>query len=349
MTNMLSRCLDDLSARLDEQVERTNTDQWLAFLNDRFSGNIFTPSGRPPREPKVQWPKVSINQAIADPESMLLREFGNISAALARGAGFRLTVRCNYGTGILPTLFGCKLYMMEEALNTLPTALPMGRERMRALLDEGVPDVRAGLGEAAFDTAERFLEVFERYPNIGRHVALYHPDAQGPIDVLELVWGSDMFYAFYNDDTTLRDMLNLVTDTFIDFISKWHDMVGWPEGYASHWGLLHKGGVTIRNDSLMNLSPQMYVDFIRPMDQRILDKFGGGIIHFCGRGDHFIEEMSKMRGLTGIAMSQPHLNDMDSIYRNTVDKGIKLLMFKRSAAMEALAKGRHFGGQMHCE
>ncbi|MCF7838105.1 MAG: hypothetical protein K9N49_05700 [Candidatus Marinimicrobia bacterium] len=39
-------------------------------------------------------------------------------------------------------------------------------------------------------------------------------------------------------------------------------------------------------------------------------------------------------------MSQPHLNDMEIIYRHTVDRGIPLLGFSRAAALEALAAGR---------
>ena len=56
--------------------------------------------------------------------------------------------------------------------------------------------------------------------------------------------------------------------------------------------------------------------------------------------------MSEMTGLSAIAMSGPHLNGMDTIYENTVDKGIKLIGFDRSAAEAA---GRPLKGQVHCE
>ena len=38
----------------------------------------------------------------------------------------------------------------------------------------------------------------------------------------------------------------------------------------------------------MNLSPDMFMEFIFPYNQRLFDIFGGGGDHFCGRGDHFI-------------------------------------------------------------
>jgi hypothetical protein len=68
-------------------------------------------------------------------------------------------------------------------------------------------------------------------------------------------------------------------------------------------------------------------------------------MHFCGRGDHYIEAICEMKGITAVAMSQPHLNDMEVIYRNTVDKGIKLVGFDWGAAH---APGRDLRGQVQC-
>lgn len=83
-------------------------------------------------------------------------------------------------------------------------------------------------------------------------------------------------------------------------------------------------------------------------DQRLLDEFGGGAIHFCGRGSHYIAHMARLHGLHAIAMSQPEYNDMEAIYQHTVDRGIKLLGLKREAAEQALARGRDLYGQVHC-
>ena len=57
--------------------------------------------------------------------------------------------------------------------------------------------------------------------------------------------------------------------------------------------------------------------------------------------------MSAMRGLTGIAMSQPQLNDMEVIYRHTVDKGLTLLNFDSKVAAAAWAAGRNLHGRVH--
>ncbi len=345
----MKRCLDDLTARIDERQERQNLDAWMAFWQnggDRGNGS-FIPPERTKTPPKIAWPAMKVNDAIDDFDTMLLHQFKTgASDILAAGSSRRMNVRCNYGTGIFPTLFGCNLFMMDHEQDTLPTAISLGSaDKVRALLHAGVPDIYGALGGKVFQAAERFLEVFAQYPVLQRHVAFYHPDVQGPIDVAEVVWGSDIFYAFYDETQLLRDFLNLVTETYAVFMRAWYKLVPPSDDYSCHWGLLYKGRLMVRNDSLMNLSPEQYVEFIRPQDQKLFDEFGGGAIHFCGRADHYIEPMSQVRGLTAINLSQPHLNNMDVIYRNTVDKGIRVLDLTREAADSA---GRPLRGMVQC-
>ncbi|MCY3017627.1 MAG: hypothetical protein NTW87_01165 [Planctomycetota bacterium] len=346
---MMDRCLADLEARLDEAAEERNLDAWRQFLDNRCTDPIFFPPKRRPAPPKVKWPAIAINDALDNVDLMVLREFAGVSALLAGGGSLRLNVRCNYGTGILPTMFGCELFVMPRESETLPTARPLhAHAAVRRIVEAGMPEVRAGLGGKVFDCAARFLEVLRNHPLLARYVTLYHPDMQGPVDAAEVIWGSEMFLAFYDEAGLVREFLDVITQTYTAFMRQWYALVP-PRGDTSvHWGLLHKGRLMIRNDSLMNLSPKHYVDFVRPLDQKLFDEFGGGAIHFCGRGSHYIAAMSEVRGLTAINMSQPHLNDMDAIYEHTVRKRIKLLGFDPKTAQAALAAGRLPPGQVQC-
>jgi len=212
----LNACLKDLAERIDEDAEQANLAAWLAFLDDRCADDVFEPPPRVPAPPKVAWPAIAINTAYDDCDAMVLSQFATCSALLADGGSRRLCVRCNYGTGILPSLFGCEMFLMPPETNTLPTARPLGsKDKVAALLDAGVPDIRGGLGRKVFAAAERFGEVFCAYPKLARNIVLYHPDTQGPIDIAEVVWGSDIFYAFYEDAPLLRDLLDLHRFAFI--------------------------------------------------------------------------------------------------------------------------------------
>ena len=52
-------------------------------------------------------------------------------------------------------------------------------------------------------------------------------------------------------------------------------------------------------------------------------------------------------GVYGINMSQPECNDMETIYRATVDRGIPLLGFSRARAEQDKGRKGGFSGHMH--
>jgi len=332
---LLDDCLNDLEDRIDDDQERRSLENWLTFLAGRWPDEVFTPAPRRPAPPRVEWPDVHIHQAFADLDAMVLSQLAICSDMLAGrhdpsnmfyGSNRRLCVRCNYGTGILPTMLGCELFEMPAETNTLPACRPLGStDRLRALLDAGVPDLNSGLGGQVFRCAERFLELFEKRPRLREHVALYHPDTQGPAQILEVVWGSDFFYALYDEPQLVRDVLDLIARTIEAFLRKWYALTPQAQPYSVHWSLMHKGTIMLRNDSIMNLSPDQYAEFFRPLDQRLLNAFGGGAMHFCGRGDHYIHLLGELDGLTAVQISQPECNDMETIFQHTVDKGIPLI------------------------
>jgi uroporphyrinogen-III decarboxylase len=197
------------------------------------------------------------------------------------------------------------------------------------------------------EMAQRYVAIGQEYPKIGATIHIYHPDLQGPMDICEIIWGSSMFYSLYDQPDLVKALLEIVTETYIRFLRAWTEIVPFREGGNVHWGLFHGGNIMLRDDSAMNLSAAMFNEFIRPYDQRLLAEFGGGAIHFCGRGDHYIADMSEMDGLYTINMSQPDYNDMETIYANTVDKGINIVGLDRAVAEDAVARGRDFHGRVH--
>lgn len=341
--------LEDLENRINIGEEEQLQTQWESFTQGRFDGDIFAPKRNASVPPAIQWPEVSINRAQTDLDAMLLKQYGACSAQLAEGNGLLMAVRADYGTGILPSLFGAELFVMDEVSNTLQTSRPLGADAMSGMVDRGVPDLQTGLGEKVLAAGRRFKEIAEHYPKIGKYVHIYHPDLQGPMDACEMLWGSELFIDLYDRPELVHGVLKLLADTYLQFMTAWDAAVGTKNGdWSVHWNMMHGGRIFLRIDSGMNLSPDIYDEFIRPCDQRLLDELGGGGVHFCGRGSHYIESCCAMKGVYAIQMTQPHLNEMEVIYRNTVDKGIKLLGFSREYAERALASRRNLQGCVHC-
>ncbi len=346
----INKYLDDLSSRIEEETETKLLTEWKEFTSGSFSGEVFIPERNKKNPPGIEWLQIGVNEALADYQKMALQQFKSCSDILANGGGNILSVRCNYGTAILPSLFGVELFIMEEKLNTLPTNRPLvgGVEQIKEIIDTGTVDFEQGLGKKVLEMAHYYLELFSKYPEIEEHVYLYHPDLQGPMDVCELLWGSDLFLDIMDYPGLVHDFLQLITDTYIGFMDKWQKIVSPGDDYAVHWGLVHRGNIMLRNDSAMNFSPEMYDEFIKPYDQQLFDKFGGGAMHFCGRGDHYIKSLSEMEGIFAVNMSQPEYNDMDKIYENTIDKGIKLIGFSRDRALQEKKKNRKHLDNVQC-
>jgi hypothetical protein len=342
--------LEDLERRIDPAVEERLLGDWRRFTEEGVREPFFVPKRARPSAPGLAWPEVGVNEALDDYDRMALQQLRGCSAQLESGGGGLLAVRCNYGSSILPSLFGVRMFVMDPALNTLPTSepFPRGADDVRAWLDRGVPDLDAGYGRRTWEMGRRFVAMLRDYPKLRRWVFVYHPDLQGPVDVCEVLWGSAFFLELLDAPDLVKAFLALITDAYVRFMRRWETLVPPPDGWATHWSMLHKGRIMLRNDSATNLSPAMYEEFVRPFDQRLLSEFGGGAMHYCGRGHHVIGKMTEMAGLYAVNISQPHLNDMEALFRHTVDKGIPLIGLKREAAEQAVAAGRPLRGRVQC-
>ncbi|MCX6132164.1 MAG: hypothetical protein NTU47_00010 [Ignavibacteriales bacterium] len=347
---MIEEYLNDLESRIDSRSEDSLLSEWKAFCDGASDADIFIPQRDRKIPPTIDWPDISINAAFENYELMALHQLKLCSDAIANGTGQLLNVRCNYGTGILPSLFEAEMFMMDDALNTLPTTRPMrgGEADLRSLPDKGIPNLHNGLGARVFEMADWYHSWMNSYPKIRRYVSIYHPDLQGPMDVCELLYGSDLVTALIEQPVFIHQLLDFITQTYIAFLNEWNKLVPPGDGYATHWSMMHKGQIMLRDDSAMNLSPEMFEEFIRPYDQLLLTTFGGGAIHFCGKGDHFIPMLSGMEKIYAIHMAQPEHNDPEVIFRNTVDKNIRILGLKLDIVRQARERGRDLKRSVHC-
>jgi len=214
--NLLEQCLEDLESRIDPQEEEALLQQWVDFSEDRFRGDIFSPYRQKQSPPRVEWPVISVNAALEDPNLMVLYQYGDCSAKLATGTGSLLNVRPNYGSSIIPCLFGVKPFVMPEEANTLPGSVPLNDiEAIQRIVDAGVPDLQQGSTPQVLAMGERYQEIARKYPKIGQYVHIYHPDFQGPTDICEIVWGSQVFYAFYDAPDLVKAFLEIITETYV--------------------------------------------------------------------------------------------------------------------------------------
>lgn len=318
----LERYLEDLENRLNPDDEIRLRGEWLGWA-DHKNPVPFRPVARAKAPSRIEWPHVNINDAILDDDLSIYREMEGINHELSRGSNSILRVRANYGVGNVATAFGAETFVMPRETDTLPNVLPLRGEKARRLAKRELPPADAGNFAAIYRIYDRYLKIQKDYPKLGNALRIEQPDLQGPMDNLELIWGSEIFYALYDEPDTVHALLEKITAFIERFMDDW--LVRFPNefGVASYFRHVERGGICVRDDSAMNLSPEFFTEFIAPYEGRLLKKYGG-IVHFCGRGDHFISRLAALEGLNGINMSQPHLNDMDKVFSATIDRGIHL-------------------------
>ena len=318
--------LDDIERRIDPDDEEDFRSQWKQFWYTDLDVPVFTPCRKTVSQPGTELKNIRINDALRDPELMLDAELADLSRRLSSSSA-ALGIRANYGSAIMTSLFGAEMFIMPKETNTLPTTRSFNdSDRVREVLEAGIPDFHVGFGGDVLAFGEMCAEIFEHYPKIKKYVEVYHPDTQGPLDIAELLWGGEMFYEMYDDSEFVHAVMRLVTDTYRGFMDKWFSIIPKREEIAVHWHIMQRGTIFLRMDSAMNLSPEFYCEYSRPYDTELLDYYGGGCMHFCGRGEHFVESLCEIDSLYAIQMSQPHLNDMDKILSSVVAHDKRILM-----------------------
>ncbi len=332
----LTPYLEDIERRLDEQEEQAILDAWYAFARGENTQTPFDPPMRKRREASVTWKHVNVNDALQDEDLMVLSQLERCHIAMTRGFNTPIIMRANYGVGSISRMFGAKPFVMPYEADTQPNVYPIdgGADGIRRLMDEAEPDIDSGNNTHIWSVGERFAEIRRKYPKIARFVRIDHPDGQGPMDNCELLWGSDLFCDLYDEPELVHAFLQRITDTIRRFYERWYSIVPIEDGMVSYFGRLAPGGIALRDDSAMNLSPDFFDEFIAPYDAQLLVHFGGGIVHFCGRGEHFISRLAKLPKLNAVDMSQPHLNDMEIILSELVDKGINLFCPRGTFSLE---------------
>ena len=345
----LTAYFSDLERRINPADEDRLAGEWLSFADGGLREGYFAPA-RQPSPPGISWPDVNINDCINDTGTMIYQQLKAVSDVLSGGGGELLSLRPNYGTGIIPSMYGAEIFIMPYETNTLPGArtLPGAISAIKGILEKREMDFSKALAGRVFQFAERWAELSAPFESLSRYVHIYNPDLQGPLPLVELLWGSELYLDIFEEDETVRSALAFFADVIIGFLKKFHALYPPYDGeHSVEWGLLHRGGVIIRNDAAMNISGDMYAEFVQPEDQRIINAFGGGI-HFCGKGDHYIRQVSEISGVSTVNLSQPEYNDMETIFQHTIDKGIVIIGLPSAAVKQAAASKRNLRGRVHC-
>lgn len=275
-------------------------------------------------------------EALADPEKMLFNELvsawgTSICHRETLGDDLPCTIRANFGTVIIASLFGARI---EQTGDDPPWARSFeSRQEFVAALDRNPLDFSQGWCPRVVARYAYYRATLARYPALDGMVKRVLPDLQGPLDTVEMLRGSELYIDLCRDPVLVSEALGKVAAAQIGLAKHLAPYLNdGPPGWAHQHGFVIPGQVLLRLDSGLTISSRMYREQIAPHDERVLRELGGGGLHSCGRLAHHAEEYLRVPSVRCLDLGQPELNDLDPLYALARQRRISLIRVTASEA-----------------
>ena len=261
-------------------------------------------------------PVLNTKEIHYDSEKMLLYGLRDTMAVVNGGMEAVPSVRADMGAGIFPSILGVKPLLFEDKMPWVKEH--MAKEQLSSMSPEDIKigdEFKTGLQHMAY-MAER-LE--------GTGCLVYPMDLQSPFDTAHIVYGNDIFYDLYDDPAFLHHLLELCCQAIIIGMEECFKVIPDSRSRVAHYNSIvlprSKGGLKISEDTATLLSRAHIEEFVAPYTHKILEYFGGGYIHYCGKNTHLFEAVMNEPLAYGLNFGNPEKHDMSDVLRACAEKG----------------------------
>ena len=256
------------------------------------------------------YPAFTPKQTHYDPEKMLCQELRSALCAAEGGREAVPSVRANMGCGIVLALFGLKQELFDDKMPWLQEHLPHERiEEMRPSDLEITPEFQMAMDHMEY-MADRLS---------GTGVRVYPLDIQGAVDTAHLLMGDDMFYELYDDEEYMDHALSLCEAAIRMAMDECLKRMPGSDKEVCHYSAFciprEIGAIKMSEDTTTLIRGEHIRRFAAPAAHRLLEAYGGGYVHYCGRNDHLLEALLNEPLCLGINYGNPDKHDVGEVLR----------------------------------
>lgn len=124
-----------------------------------------------------------------------------------------------------------------------------------------------------------------------------------PLDLAHALRGERLFTDFFDAPEQVHRLMAFCTKATIWIAKRLQALIGyyWGGSIAGAW--LPAGTICMSEDIACMVSPHIYAQFARPYTQQVIDAFGHGQIHTHSLGMHVLPEITQLRNLVGVQVS----------------------------------------------
>jgi hypothetical protein len=213
---------------------------------------------------------------------------------------------------------GCKLVHKNvlgrdgKELTTPPWALPMEEDRIGRIAvpgsyEEAFGDFYSSLRNLIWFHSDRFYRCVTKFEQLPLFLV---PVTESPLDTISAIFGpTRALEMLYTDEREARRIMDIAVETSIGFVKAVRG--AFPgictAAYYATW-MPDRVGMSIGEDSMTLISPEMYERLIIPRLDAIGEAFGGYFLHACGDITKYIAALGRskwLRGITFMAWTTP--------------------------------------------
>jgi len=341
LDNLLEFLEDRIDIRHQEEVEKNHLDSLdfkkvlhlpliIYYANDKLSDDKLMP--------------FPYSEAHKDPEKMLYNELvagiGSIYNSVILKDHLPFHIRSNHGLGIISSLFGASCKIIYDNMPWVEHLKSI--EEIKKVISRGAPNIDSKLSKKVTETYQYFNYKLKQYPKCYKAIKISQPDMQSPFDNAHLLCGANIFLYLYDYPDVMHALLDTITTAYIDYRkyieSYLTDKAG--NGCMYVHGAIYKGRVIIKDDTAMvSLSEDMYREFVKPYNERILKEFGKGSIHYCGGSKEWHIRNIIDQQFSSANYGNPEMHDISKIYASFKEHRISIIGWGESLYYYDAVKG----------
>ena len=186
----------------------------------------------------------------------------------------------------IPSLFGCPMSIVADDVRVVPII-----EDIEQVWGLSVPPLDRGVLPKVIEHLEYYCK------NAPPELPIAPPSEQSPFVIAYQLRGDDIFLDLYDHPEEVRQLLGLITETFIRVERLYKEVLKERNGYRVSFQYMFVPGLRIAADSDVMLSSEFIEEFEMPCLQRIAEQFGPLAVHYCGNrttpGHQFADILSK--------------------------------------------------------
>ena len=268
-----------------------------------------------PQNISVPGSTYDMEEQFYDKEKMLYGHLEEIANCAQNAFDAPICIRPNFGTIFIPAMFGLKYKVPKDTFAWLTSRL--SKEEIRKYHFPNLDKIDI------LKKAIEYIQFFQR--ELPEWIHLYLPDTLGPFEIAHAVYGDNIFYDLYDDPEFVHHLLELCVTMYIQVTKRLKEIIGEERticyhGHALSRGIyMRNGGTRISEDSATLVSPKHIDEFIIPYDQEVLNAFGGGFVHFCGKNDYLLESFLKLDEVRAVNLGNPEMYDFNITMKKFID------------------------------